>query len=337
MVVSTRSRDAQCRQKLEGIVWIVFSTASRLIRLKDSRKRVPRFLFRTFTSYSGGDERLNTPNQIAPHAFLPKRPNHKTIYEIPEGRRVIDSHLMGQRQTPGTPYSEFSSWTDSLLIVLSIAQCRANLMLVSYVAVVDTFKLPKDVAIYHTPALYEVGLACCRHSYEYLAHGVIKGEALRCVPFQSILDVGLLSALPNLSNMCCDWGYAYRRELHGNGHHIKTLDNVDDLRVAKRIGMLFSCDGTPDDLCLYVTITFHCLHKRWSDECPLTPYPPGFEQLWAALHRDPDRMLVSANLGQDPTTSGYPEILHTMGLLQFLVSESRRLQNPGSSSVVTTS
>ncbi|KAI2777153.1 hypothetical protein F4815DRAFT_301942 [Daldinia loculata] len=149
--------------------------------LEESWERLPRFLFRSFYSGSGGGySRLNTTTGIIPHTFLNgKVPT--TIYDIHNLKRMINDHLRGVHVP-----SAFSSWAADLDIAIQFLTDPSG-----YIAIIDTKILQDYVKIYHVTALYNAGLASGDYHHEYLAYGPITGPAYHCVKYLDITRVGL--------------------------------------------------------------------------------------------------------------------------------------------------
>ncbi|KAG6356026.1 hypothetical protein INS49_015411 [Diaporthe citri] len=98
-----------------------------LTKLRAWNSATPRFLFRGFNEYSGGNKELNTPTAITPHAFLGKfvdikneksvgsgvdtlsGPSPMTLNSMSLGtfQTEINRHLYGNKNIA----SHFSSWT----------------------------------------------------------------------------------------------------------------------------------------------------------------------------------------------------------------------------------
>lgn len=198
-------------------------------------KLTPRYLFRAWTNVpppSGGSIGLNTTEAITPRAFFPKnRGRGKRIYDLTrkELREMCLRHLKTE------PFdTEFSSWASSLQVAISFAyRTPANRY---YISIIDTTEL-KENPIYHVPLLVNIlGAKRFPYSYphEYLAHGVISGEAHKAIPMQHLMEIGI----PNYVGMrtpmplCTAKQWARQNEI--------TLREYDDAqRVAKLYGTKF--------------------------------------------------------------------------------------------------
>lgn len=107
--------------------------------LHEAGQNIPRYLFRVWGSCCGGDSRLNTPQQITPHAFKDgKGPSSTT--EV-DHQAIADSIRHHLRYEPHDSF--FSSWSASLAAVLRVACNRefANHDTDQHIAIIDTHKL----------------------------------------------------------------------------------------------------------------------------------------------------------------------------------------------------
>lgn len=155
----------------------------------------PRFLFRAWSPVSGGDARLNTTTAITPHAFLDKD-GPSSFYDVhrEDLAFLARSHLWGE-------YCEsvFSSWSQSLAFVLSLA-LYIQQPETSYVGVIDTKRLPRKNVILHTTKMRflsdDFEISDC-YKWEYLAFGIISGEAYRAVAVQEFIKQGYDSSAWN--------------------------------------------------------------------------------------------------------------------------------------------
>ncbi|KAH8768136.1 hypothetical protein F5883DRAFT_521613 [Diaporthe sp. PMI_573] len=104
-----------------------------LRQIRRSDGAIPRYLFRGFNRYSGGNAALNTEFHVMPHAF------------------------------------DDCSWTADWKVAETFARRGPG----SYIGVLDTALRPSQNAILHTPVLYEVGLIEKHNFYpsEYLVYG----------------------------------------------------------------------------------------------------------------------------------------------------------------------
>lgn len=141
----------------------------------------PRFLFRGFNKYSGGNAGLNTKTSITPHAFWgagadvdPNIIGGKPVRSIPFTalQLEVDFHLSGVPTR-----SHFSSWTAEFQTAISFAGVGST----ASIAVLDT--QARDTSghteIWHVPALIEAGIAHADLNYtnEYLVYGPVQGRA----------------------------------------------------------------------------------------------------------------------------------------------------------------
>jgi hypothetical protein len=170
-------------------------TQTKLI-LQEARKHTPRILFRAWTNDpknpSGGFQGLNTPDAITPRAFLHNRvATTKTVYDLPraELRDMCQAHL-GKTRRPPVFYTELSSWAASLAVALDFGFRRFSSSV--FISVIDTTELPQNVII-HVPFLHPIlGENGSQYPWEYLAHGIICGSALKAVRLQDILNIGTI-------------------------------------------------------------------------------------------------------------------------------------------------
>ncbi|KAF2822829.1 hypothetical protein CC86DRAFT_469465 [Ophiobolus disseminans] len=141
---------------------------------------VPRYLFRAWTSDSGGGPNANINNSIAivPHAFMPESGNNvsSSFYNTLESElcRMASMHYGG-----GHSLSAFSSWAVSLALVLCYAKELSLKRERTHVAVMDTHELGPDVLVWHVPHLINAG------NHECLAFGRIRGRAYQAVSFET--------------------------------------------------------------------------------------------------------------------------------------------------------
>lgn len=148
-------------------------------------ERIPKYLFRMWHARSGGNPKLNSKERIIPPAFYGKENSgHRVVCAITRQHFVAmaKAHLSGRH----SPLSEFSSWSSSLRFVLGYA-CSYH---TAHISVIDTERLKHTNSIFHTPSLSSL-LGTPAFSEEYLAHGVIEGEAHMAVSYQALLSAGL--------------------------------------------------------------------------------------------------------------------------------------------------
>ncbi|KAK4991554.1 hypothetical protein LTR50_001748 [Elasticomyces elasticus] len=137
--------------------------------LEDSRRRVPRYLFRGFSPKSGGGPYdgvlLNSEQKIVPLAFAMNK-GHKSIYNIPAAELY-------------TLYARFAAQP--------------------YLAIIDTdqfIKWNQAVPIFHVPYLLAARNPNPQpklHSgwgHEFLAHGVIEGNGLAVANIKDLYEAG---------------------------------------------------------------------------------------------------------------------------------------------------
>ncbi|KAI1411051.1 hypothetical protein F5Y13DRAFT_191638 [Hypoxylon sp. FL1857] len=203
--------------------------------LEASQQNLPRFLFRAFGTYSGGDPRLNTADGITPRGFLKgKKPTN--IYEIPRLGEMVQRHVTG-----GTIATDFSSWAPCISFALANASQHA------YVGIIDVTLLAPHVKIYHVTDLVDAGICADNYPYEYLAYGPINGPAFHCVAYSAAIgrDYSTLA------------GHAYK-----NSNFDKSIYTDLDKRVstAKKLAALFRPDRDKrPDIIVALTAAFSSL------------------------------------------------------------------------------
>ncbi|KAI1325211.1 hypothetical protein F5Y16DRAFT_423288 [Xylariaceae sp. FL0255] len=157
-----------------------------------SRSTVPRFLFRGFTSYSGGghDARLNSKDGVIPHGFLNgKKPTN--IYDILKLKAMINGHINGDDALE----TEFSSWAANSLTAGEYADGQS-------LAILDTSRMESHVRVYHVPALLRAGLSATLYPEEYLLYGPVRGPAFHHIRLQDAVKFGLKTSRLKTQNDC---------------------------------------------------------------------------------------------------------------------------------------
>lgn len=84
-------------------------------------------------------------------------------------------------------HTELSSWAASLQVVFTFARWFSNKHSI-YISIIDTTELPNTIV--HAAALEPI-IRVCYWQWEYLAHGVISGDAHKAVPLQSMMNIGI--------------------------------------------------------------------------------------------------------------------------------------------------
>ena len=159
-------------------------------RLEEIRKRTPRYLFRVWSNtpgqYSGGYRNLNTKRAITPLAFH-RGNGTPRVYDMTaaEFTDIAWKHL---RTCSNANFeTQFSSWSPSLSYVMDVA---ASFPESAQISILDTSKA-SDNGIFHVPLLQHFDREkFFWYSWEYLAHGIITGQALRAIPLQAFRDAG---------------------------------------------------------------------------------------------------------------------------------------------------
>ncbi|KAK3633168.1 hypothetical protein LTR56_015944 [Elasticomyces elasticus] len=139
---------------------------------------IPRYLFRAWSSTSGGDPRLNTRDAITPHAFV-NGDGPASFQDLPEAqvRSLWNGHFDGNRVN-----SVFSSWSQSLQV--SICGYGHSY---GYLSIVDTQQLASHNFVAYTHSYRKFGLEGCW--YEYFIFGTVPGDAHRAVSLQDFPGV----------------------------------------------------------------------------------------------------------------------------------------------------
>jgi hypothetical protein len=106
---------------------------------------------------------------------------NQSIYDIPNIRDMLAAHL-GEGKT----VSEFTSWAASFTAAVGFGRATARGERF-FVAIVDTHKLPQNVAAYHCPELLRAGLTGAPFPEEYLIHGVADGHAFAAIEYHDKL------------------------------------------------------------------------------------------------------------------------------------------------------
>lgn len=237
-------------------------------------------MFRGWSTKSGGGNSeawkppnvkklLNDTEGIRPHAFL-KGGGHNTIFEVPELSKVANSHLYSVSYGR---LSEFSSWGASLSVPFYFLE-NQHVVEESYLAILDTSRLPENVTVWHVPVLHVAGIAGAAFYHEYLIHGCVEGEAYSCIPMKTLQANGLSNNLihpdPNWTSVQSnlDTPSDFTR-LHT---HTYMPISLVEARTAKKLGMCFAeafatrFNGSPrdrDDLTLVIFTAFMA-RRAWS-------------------------------------------------------------------------
>ncbi|KAK5117880.1 hypothetical protein LTR85_008654 [Meristemomyces frigidus] len=173
-------------------------SASEINLLVQSQK-TPRFLFRVWTSFSGGPRgsKLNTVEEIMPLAFLESGTSVNnapaSIYDMSQQqtKKMLADHLRYIIDSP-IP-TAFSSSSQSLPFVLDHAKdytvARDNNC---HIGIIDTTRLDEKNVVLYAPTLnmiYVDNVSLPEH--EYLVFGKISGPAYQAVPYRNMLENGL--------------------------------------------------------------------------------------------------------------------------------------------------
>ncbi|KAF3942317.1 hypothetical protein ABW19_dt0206389 [Dactylella cylindrospora] len=237
------------------------SMPDKMKALEESRKNVPRYLFRACSPMSGGGIKgLNTEAAILPHAFLDGN-GHKSLREMgsPQVRNMANGHLRGQRPPKTDPtYSEFSSWAASLSLVLQYGHNWVHTG--GLICVLDRYNLPKDTTVYHCPALQMAGMCDGLYCHEYLVHGPVRGPGFKAVPVKRLVDLGLYTEIPIvLPASRYWWGQIQKWDWEKS---FKAEDiNTAKVKRLKKIAAEFG-----ENFTLAMTVAFTTVERRNVDE-----------------------------------------------------------------------
>ena len=234
--------------------------------------KAPRFLFRVWSSYSGGNAALNTAEAITPHSFLLGSPPAK-MYQL--GREEIyettTAHFLAEKR----PLSHFSSWSQSLRFVLCWASDKFLLGEPNVtISVLDTKRLPPQNKVLATEALHLIHPKIHGYPWEYLIFGPVSGTVHASASWQSI-------------------------QAHSNGTLLKLSKSYAEIRppssegcvaLAKDVGALFgkrlelavmvyllcACGFIPPEADFAklnfakLKITYEAVPEEWGQDFPLS-------------------------------------------------------------------
>ncbi|KAI5919395.1 hypothetical protein F4810DRAFT_502759 [Camillea tinctor] len=275
-----------------------------------SRRTLPRFLFRGFTSMSGGgsDSRLNSPKGIIPHVFLDLDPHTKkprlptNIYDIQNLQGMIDDHL-GNVATP----TYFSSWAANFMTARSFIHHGVS----RYLAILDTDRLESHVRVYHVPALRKATLTYHDYSEEYLIYGPVTGNGFHCVSW-------------NMLKVTDTAGLIRNRALQGTER--RSLKN--QVCVAKKLASLFRPPhDTRPDIIIAVTVVMYC---NFNDNSNVNSNAVLLDELEEQLSKELQALQLPAKgAGQvglvNPYTyhEGFPSVYRLVQVLLALEDRER--------------
>ncbi|KAF2137808.1 uncharacterized protein K452DRAFT_312180 [Aplosporella prunicola CBS 121167] len=300
----------------------MFMSEEQFITLQESRRRVPRYLFRTCSENSRGGLAANSSEQI-----LPDDTNWRNIEfgGVAGTKRMIENHLLWRYESP----SEFTSWSSSLLFAIQYALLKKDYDRKEEenikVCVLDTsnFAIP----VYPATALYDAYRITpidrgkwpelVRHYYlsEYLLRGSIYMENVefRVISLRDILRCGLFKLLPELEDD--DW-----RKKNALARAVRTArqslssprclsEEREKVEISISLGKLFG-----HRFAFPVAVAFLSL-RSWEGK---TPIDPG--DLDAVLERV-NSYEVPKDLGGEEDFSGVAEAYR-----QYLPEESQRFR-----------
>lgn len=209
---------------------------------------VPRYLFRAFSSKSGGGlgKMINNAHEVRPHGFMHGRQGHE-FYDMTESQ----IYFMAHRHFRGdiTVVTEFSSWAASLHLVLSYAFSMPSEHN-PHVAIMDCKALDRGVLVWHATHLIGLG------EEEYLAHGVVRGKGYKAVSLKDLFDHGLRVVFPEILTDL-EYDNYFGILLKVKMFRCEPIDISESEALAiKRMGGLFG------DLSLPVMTALSCLRPR---------------------------------------------------------------------------
>ncbi|KAL9103067.1 MAG: hypothetical protein Q9163_001865 [Psora crenata] len=278
-------------------------SALSISQLQDSRKGIPRYLFRTYSS--DGSQGHNSPTLFKSEATS-KTVNHISLYDIPEGeaKELLEKHFLWHY----SPEDEFISWTSSLLWALQHAIRKQDYygQRDTCICVLDTSNLSK-ACIYPATTLLRVykisSEGKLQHEYynaEYLAHSTVRcaNNQAVAVPLQALINHGLYGLLPEL-NDAQSKGYLYSRikELRSIFFTQDSTISAQDIAIAKRLAYSFGGPWTLPALLVFLTLRKRPMRNatllsevrehfsvvklpRVSNLIPGIPEPPEVSQFW---------------------------------------------------------
>ena len=154
-------------------------SAELLRTLENVEAETPRYLFRGWSSISGGDSRLNTVDAITPSRFLD--PDAPAAVDHLSDTQFLD---LWNYHVNCAPFDTvFSSWSQSLKVALQFAANRCDYE--PHVSIVDTTMLKKHNRVFYTNSVHARALDLKGYPCEFLIFGVISAEAfssVRCGP-----------------------------------------------------------------------------------------------------------------------------------------------------------
>ncbi|KAK3718542.1 hypothetical protein LTR37_005046 [Vermiconidia calcicola] len=278
------------------------STSGQHEQLRAAARKCPRFLFRVWSSASGGNKRLNTVDAIIPRAFLNGK-GPTDISELFPGKlaNLVSAHWSGEHVA-----TVFSSWSQSLHYVLiwanSIASGSGRYSNV-HISIIDTKRLPDSNPVFWTPALARIspGLPYC--PWEFLAFGTISGPAHKAVKYDELMELGI-SKLIDLT------------PLHLREPGLATSETVsiqEAITLVKRISEQFGQDfAVPAAVYL---LSCHDCHDTVDEQTAVNLFAEAdIPQAW---HDDPTIMIDDVFIG------GFEDVQTAIALLRKLVENAR--------------
>ncbi|KAH6644290.1 hypothetical protein C7974DRAFT_439610 [Boeremia exigua] len=203
------------------------------------RENVPRYLFRAWSSKSGGgpERVINSKTQVVPRLFLPANSYRaREFYALTE-REALDMATRHYTYSYDV-ISGFSSWSASLHLVLCYAQSMVDRGFRDvHVSVMDTQDLDYEVLVWQCAHLLGSG------QHEFLAYGPVQGRGYRAVRYSVLVLQGIYGLLPQLQ----DGSYRSQATLFQFGYGIRSQTfkkaiqpvTLEQLETAGRIARMF--------------------------------------------------------------------------------------------------
>jgi hypothetical protein len=184
------------------------------------------------------------------------------VSEIPDPAAKINGHL----SSFSSIRSEFSSWSQSLLLVLCLAEEKYNSYKSAHVCFLDTYKIANGV--YHVLTLIPIRLIgegrrgkptgefAMPYSEEYLVYGAVSEPAYVALSFDQIRD-DLLKVYPLIRGNQ-SWGHDIREAMFSPMYlPVNIID--EHIRLLKTRAKRFD----RPELVFPLTMSFICLVKRF--------------------------------------------------------------------------
>ncbi|KAH9827651.1 hypothetical protein Tdes44962_MAKER00377 [Teratosphaeria destructans] len=256
--------------------------------------QAPRYLFRIWSSQSGGNARFNSTERIIPHAFLENDSDARSmIHHL--GRTQIAYLANGHLRSGHVP-TVFSSWTQSLPQLLSWARSGGH-RYGRYIAVIDTTMLDPCNVVLYTPLMKTISNTIVEFPYEYLIYGVVEGPGYKAIPFEEFAEFIKVNRASDRS----DTNYPHQREGLS-----ELVDKASQL--AKLYGKTFEA-----------AIMSHLLTMQPASRATTSMLASNIAQLrlpedWL---READPLRSGANVGT------YPEAVRALDMMQRVIEVAK--------------